>query len=100
MPLTFEEAYKRVCPNGEPLVPNTKEFRDVMELMRQSGFVPFQDTLADAHTIRTPTTVEQAKPYITRDVKPYKLPLISKREWLSIEANRKPFLEHLNKNKK
>jgi hypothetical protein len=99
MPLTFAEAYAKVCPEGGAVVPNSKEYNDIMELMRQSGHTTYKDRLVQDTTPRIPQTVEAARRYIeTPEVMPQPLK-ISKRQWLSVEANRQSFLNALNKNK-
>jgi hypothetical protein len=99
MPLSFAQAYAMVCPNGEPVVPLSKEYEDIMELMRQSGHKNFRETLVQDSAPRKPATVEEAMPFIeTRQIleKPLK---ISKQRWMAVEANRQKFLTELNKNK-
>jgi hypothetical protein len=95
--LTFAQAYAIVCPDGGEVTPYSKEFNDIQELMRQSGHVLFQDRLVTENVPRVPQTVQEAMPYIavqTIDPAPKK---ISKRQWLSIAANKEVFLNHLNK---
>lgn len=94
MPLTFAEAYKIVKPNGGIVKPNTKEFSDIMELMRQSGYVSVQQNLVEENVPRVPQTIQEAKRYIERPVST-KLLYVSKKEWLSVDANREAFLKHL-----
>jgi len=97
MPLTFAEAYAIVCPDGGETPPHSKEFSDILELMRQSGHVDFQDRLVKENVPKVPTNVLEAQPYIERGVVPTAPLKMSKREWLSVEANRELFLKHLNK---
>jgi hypothetical protein len=99
MPLTFAEAYAKVCPEGGAVCPESKEYNDIVELMRQSGHTTYKDTLVEDTTPRIPRTVQEAKRYIET---PQSLPVplkISKRQWLSVEANRQSFINALNKNK-
>jgi hypothetical protein len=99
MPLSFAQAYALVCPNGEPVVPLSKQYEDIMELMRQSGHTHFRDTLVQDSAPRKPATVEEAKPFIETRQTLEKPVYISRREWMAVDANRQAFLEALNKNK-
>lgn len=99
MPLNFGEAYKIVCPNGGAVAPNSKEYKDIMELMRQSGHTTFRDTVVEDTTPRIPRSVEEAKPYMETPQLLEKPLLISRHEWMSVDANRQCFLNALNKNK-
>jgi len=99
MHLTFAQAYEIVCPDGRTVAPYSKDFSDIQELMRQSGHVPFQDKIASEIVPRPPTDALQARHFIeqvSREPPPLK---ISKRQWLSVEANKQSFLAALNKNK-
>lgn len=100
MPLTFAQAYSIVCPDGGPVVPRSKEFDDIMELMRQSGYLAFQDTLVKENVPRVPKTIEEAKTYIERDLVTPTSINVSKKQWLGVAANREAFMTHLNNNKK
>jgi len=99
MPLNFGEAYKIVCPEGGAVAPNSKEYNDIIELMRQSGHTSYKDKLVQDTAPRIPQTVQEALPYIvTQEV--MEMPLkVSKQRWLAVEANRQSFLNALNKNK-
>jgi hypothetical protein len=70
-----------------------------MELMRQSGHTTYKDKLVEDTTPRIPQTVQEAVRYIETPQVMEKPLVISKREWLAIEANRQSFLNALNKNK-
>ena len=97
MPLTFAQAYAIVCPDGRQVVPKSQEFNDIIELMRQSGHVSFQDKLVHELVPRVAKTVQEARPFIEQPTieRPT---IVSKRQWLSVEANRNAFLNALNKN--
>ena len=96
MPLTFAQAYAIVCPDGREVVPNSQDFNDIIELMKQSGHVSFQDKLVVDLQPRIPTTVQEARPFIARQN--IEAPnIVSKRQWLSIQANRNLFINSLNK---
>jgi hypothetical protein len=97
MPTTFEEAYKIVCPDGREVVPYSKDFNDILELMKQGGYVDFQDNLVVESVPKKPRTVEEARPFIERKVVDKAKKFVSKNEWLSIDANRNAFLNALNK---
>ena len=97
MPLTFDQAYAIVCPDGRTVVPYSKDFSDIQELMRQSGHVSFQDRLVKENVPRVPKTAVEALPYhVQRTIDPTPQ-VISKRQWLSITANKEKFLAALNK---
>jgi len=100
MPLSFEEAKRLVNP--DPLFKvsaGSQEHRDIIELMRQSGFVPASQR--SLPTVKKPTHPRDFNPIrvMTRQIKDEKKPLISKQEWLSIKANKDAFDDYLNKNK-
>jgi len=99
MPLTFAQAYAIVCPDGGEVIPYSQKFNDIMELMRQSGYKNFRDTLVEDSAPRKPRNVQEAMPFIeTRQCLENPL-YVSRREWMAVEANRKCFLNALNKNK-
>jgi len=99
MPLTFAQAYAIVCPDGGEVIPHSQKFNDIMELMRQSGYKNFRDTLVEDSAPRKPRTVKEARPFIETEQRLEKPLKISKREWMAVEGNRQLFLEALNKNK-
>jgi len=99
MHLTFAEAYKIVCPNGGAVAPDSKEYRDITELMRQSGHTHFVDTLVVDSAPRQARTVQEYKRYIETPQTTLPTKHISKREWMSVDANKRAFLNALNKNK-
>jgi len=96
MPLTFAQAYAIVCPDGREVIPQSKEFNDIMELMRQSGYVPFQETLVQDLVPKQATNVAEAKRYHERAVVTT-TKYVSRREWLAVDANKEAFLKHLNR---
>ena len=98
MPLTFAQAYAIVCPDGGAVAPHSKEFSDIQELMRQSGHVNFQDRLLVENVPKPVTTIAQATRFVERPLKTETL-YISKREWLSVAANKELFLNALNKSR-
>lgn len=97
MPMTFGEAYAIVCPDGCPVEPNSREYNQIMELMKQSGYVPLHDRLVKDSVPKRPTTVQEAMPYLERIVATEPSGKISKRQWLSIDVHREAFIKHLNK---
>jgi len=96
MPLTFTEAYAIVCTDGRPVAPHSQDFKDIIELMRQSGHVPLQERLVSAYVPKVPQTVIEAQMYDERQVQEPVLK-ISKNQWMSIAANHEAFLEARNK---
>jgi hypothetical protein len=97
MPLTFSEAYNIVCPEGEVVLPDSKEYRDIMELMRQSGYLNFQDRLVKENVPVQPTRIDQVRQFTARDTITPQNTKVSKKEWLSVAANREAFIKHINK---
>ena len=79
--LTFAEAYAIVCPNGGEVIPDSQEFKHIMELMGQETVV-----LPEVRP-----TEATAKPRPRSNIK------ISKREWLANTGNHDLFIKHLNK---
>jgi len=99
MPTTFEQAWKIVCPDGREVVPYSKDFNDILELMKQSGHTDFQDNLVVESVPKKPTTVEEAKPFIERKMVSKAVQFVSKTQWLSVDANKNNFLKVLNSKK-
>jgi len=97
MPITFGEAYAKVCPYGGEVTPDSKEYRDIMELMRQSGYVSLNDRMMKDSVPKIPRTVEEAMPFLERIPATEPSGKISKRQWLSVDAHREAFIKHLNK---
>lgn len=77
--LTFAEAYAIVCPNGGEVIPDSQEFKHIMELMGQETVV-----------LPAPTAPAKKAPQISNIV-------ISKRQWMADTGNHDLFLKHLNK---
>lgn len=99
MPLSFNDAYKIVCPEGGEVKPDSKQYVDIMELMRQSGHVNYKDALGLSGP-KIPRTVDDTKRYMERPVvavEGAKIKL-SKAEWFSVDVNRDLFVKHHNKN--
>jgi len=94
MPLTFGEAYKIVCPDGCPIVPHSREHKDIVELMKQSGHLHFTERLIHEAAEIKPRTMADALPYSERHsvVSPGRI--VSKNDWMKVTANREPYLAH------
>jgi hypothetical protein len=96
MPLSFAEAKAIVSPDT-PVVPGSQAHKDIVAMMKQSGRV-----FADENTITPRPPLGRVKEAI--EMKPFRerkmdtpTPMaVSKREWLSIEANRKAYQDHLD----
>ena len=97
MPLTFGEAYAIVCPDGGPIEPHSKEYNDIMELMRQSGYLHFQDRLVKENVPVQATRVDQVRQFTERDAFAPTSVKVSKKQWLSVKAHKDAFLAHLHK---
>jgi len=94
MPLTFLQAKQIVCPD-KPVVPGTKDHRDILEMMRQSGRVFAEDNVtAQPPAPRKAERVIDFERYQSR-VEPPKRKGTSKKDWLSIDANREAYEAHL-----
>jgi hypothetical protein len=94
MPLTFLQAKAIVCPD-KPVVPGTKEHRDILEMMRQSGRVFAEDNVtAQPPAPRKAERVIDFERYQAR-IEPHKHQGTSKKAWLSIDANRRAYEAHL-----
>ena len=100
MPLTFAEAYAKVCCDGRTVAPHSKDYSDIMELMRQSGYKHYQDNLIKESVPKVPTNVLETKQYIERVVKHEAPTHVSKKQWLSIATNKEAFVKHLTLNSK
>jgi hypothetical protein len=96
MPITFLEAKARVSPD-KPVVPGSKEHRDIIELMRQSGRVFAEDNVPPAPP-PPPQTLRDIRPFRERDPLPPRPIGTSKKDWLNIDVNKKAYDEHLKKN--
>jgi hypothetical protein len=91
MPLTFREAYDIVCPDGRKITPQCPQYKDILEMMKQSGYVPFQDKIAVEMIPKKPKTVIEAKRYMERPNKLVFPTKVSRRQWMSIESNRQKY---------
>ena len=101
MPITFLEAKARVSPNA-PILPGSKEHEDCLKLMRQSGHIFPEDLYADTYVPPPPRkamNVEDLKLFRERlDLLRPELKGVSKKAWLSVDANRKAYDEHIAAN--
>ena len=95
MVLTFLQAKALVSPNSA-VIPGSKEHKDILEMMRQSGKIFAEDN------IPTPVVYARSDAQFRNrlserppDTLPQKRNGTSKAQWLSIDANRKAFDEHL-----
>jgi len=94
MPLTFLEAKAIVSPD-KPVVPGSKQHLDILEMMRQSGKIFAEDNVtAQPPPPRPATTVQDFGSYQSR-VAPKEREALSKQQWLSIDANREAYEQHL-----
>ena len=96
--MTFGEAYAIVCPEGGEVTPDSRKYKDIMELMTQSGYVPLHDKLAKESEPTKATTIQGTKRFSERVPVTEPSGYISKKQWLSIDVNKQAFLKHLNKN--
>ena len=92
MPLTFLQAKAIVSPDA-PVVPGTKAHRDILEMMRQSGKVFAEDNVTAPAPRKALRPIDFER-YQSR-VEPPKRQGTSKKAWLSIDANRQAYEQHL-----
>jgi len=85
MVLSFLQAKERVCPDSF-VVPGSKEHKDILELMRQSGRI-FPEENTTPVVPKPVTHILDLLPYREREFKPV-LESVSKRKWLSIDINK------------
>jgi hypothetical protein len=95
MPLTFAEAKAHVSPN-KAVVPGSHEHKQILELMRQSGKIFPEDNIpAPVVFARTISQFRNRLSERPNSSLPKPRDGISKKQWLSIDANRKAYEEHL-----
>jgi hypothetical protein len=97
MVLNFGEAYAIVCPNGGAVHPESQQYRDIMELMRQSGHLQLQDRLVKENVPVQATRIDQVRQFTERQAIAPESTKVSKKQWLSVKAHRDAFLAHLQK---
>ena len=92
-PLSYGQAYATICPNANGRKPTDQEQKDIVELMRQSGYMSAREKVA---------SLVPEKPKSAADVKRWtELPAVvksksvSKHEFLSVKVNRDAFETHL-----
>lgn len=92
MVLSFAEAKAIVSPNAS-VVPGSQAHKDIINLMRQSGRVFADDYIPAPQPAKR---MEDLAPVKQRSLPIPKPMSVSKRDWLSIEANRIAYQEHLD----
>lgn len=96
--LSYGQAYAKVCPDGRGRNPTDQELKDILELMRQSGYL-FPKERVGSNLPEKPKTVDDLKEWseipAARKMKP-----LSKHEFLSVKVNRDAFNAHLELNSK
>ena len=91
-PITFLQAKAIVSPD-KPVAVGSKEHKDILAMMRQSGRVFADDYLPAPQPVRR---MEDFKPFKERKEPIPKAAAVSKKDWLSIEANRTAYQDHLD----
>ena len=95
MPISYLDAKARVCPDG-PVTPGSKEHKDILELMRQSGRVFAEENVPERPAPRPARNISDLKPYNLRPAPiTRKTMALAKKQWLQIECNRKAYEAHL-----
>jgi len=98
MPLSFAAAKAIVSP-GAQVVPGSKEHKDILEMMRQSGRIfPDENIFAPVAPPPTYHSPSELLPWRERKMHTPTPKAVSKRAWLSIAVNRERYDEHLVKN--
>lgn len=96
--MTFGEAYKIVCPDCRPVVPGSQDMKDIVELMRQSGHLHYTDRLVHEAVPVVPKRIDQVRRFTERPVISPETTRVSKKQWLSVAANREAFNSHITNN--
>jgi hypothetical protein len=96
MPISFDEAKARVSPDA-PVAPGSKEFNDILELMRQSGHI-FPEDNTPAPPLPPPKKREDLMLFRERPEPTPKRRGISKSEWLSVDVNKAEYEGHIQRN--
>jgi len=95
MPLSFSQAKAIVSP-GAQVVPGSKEHKDILEMMRQSGRIfADENILVPAPPPPTYHSPHELLPWRERKMHTPTPKAVSKRDWLSIAANRERYEKHL-----
>ena len=98
MPLTFLEAKARVSPHAA-VIPGSKEHKDILELMRQSGKIFAEDNIpAPVVYARSDQQFRNRLSERPPATLPQKRKGTSKAQWLSIDVNRKAYDAHIKAN--
>ena len=97
-PLSYGQAYHKVCPDGNGRNPTDQEKKDILELMRQSGFL-FPKERVGMIVAKKPTRVDDIKQWSKVSTSHIEKPL-TKHEFLSVKVNRDAFNAHLELNRK
>jgi hypothetical protein len=92
-PLSYGQAYKKVCPDGNGRNPTDQEQKDILELMRQSGYLSPRDRVG-SNLPQKPKTMEDLKDWCELPAAPKMKPL-TKHEFLSVKVNRDAYKAHL-----
>jgi hypothetical protein len=93
MPLSFAQAKAIVSP-GKPIIPGSQEHRDVLEMMRQSGRI-FPDDFVPPAPPPTYHNPAELLPWRQRKMNEPTPKAVSKKDWLSIAANKDRYEKHL-----
>ena len=94
MPITFLEAKARVSPD-KPVIPGSQEHLDILELMKQSGHMfADQNVVVPDPTPPKATHISHIRRFSPRPPMEVSKSL-SKKEWLSVKANRDAYEANL-----
>lgn len=98
MPLSFTQAKEIVSP-GVPVIPGSKQHKDILEMMKQSGRIFPDDNIAVPHPpLGRVRELAELLPWRERKMNQPTPQAVSKKQWLSIDANRTAYEEHIVKN--
>tara|TARA_R110000868_G_scaffold212107_2_gene462140 strand:- start:36 stop:566 length:531 start_codon:yes stop_codon:yes gene_type:complete len=97
MPISFIQAKAIVSP-FTPVIPGSKEHRDILELMRQSGVIFAEENIAVPHKpLGRVRQLWELAAFRQRKMEEPQTKSVSKMNWLSIDANKKYYEEHIVK---
>lgn len=96
--MDFHRAKAIVSPD-KSVIPGSKEHRDILELMKQSGRVfPEQNIASRPPPLGPVSRFRDLAPYRAREFAEPKAQSVSKKAWLSIDANKKAYDDHIAEN--
>ena len=98
MPISFLQAKAQISPD-QPVIPGSREHKDILELMRQSG-LSFAEDMRPKEVVyaRTEEQFRNRFGELPATELPQARKGVSKNEWLSIDAHKKAYDAHIKAN--